>query len=118
MASALSILANMLINLCMVLIFGALLLAISLKLALICAVFFLFVSLLTMIVTRRVKRLDKEAVEANGVFAHRRLEIFNGLPVIRLFGREAFEQDRFDDASRSVRRTFYRVDRLSSTMAL
>ena len=40
MASALSILADMLINLCMVLIFGALLLAISLKLALICAIFF------------------------------------------------------------------------------
>ena len=40
MASALSILADMLINLCMVLIFGELLLAISLKLALICAIFF------------------------------------------------------------------------------
>jgi ATP-binding cassette, subfamily B, bacterial MsbA len=114
MASALSTLADMLINLCMVLIFGALLLAISLKLALVCAVFFLFLSLVTMLVTRRVKRLGKEAVEANRVFAQRMLEIFNGLRVIRLFGREAFEQDRFDKASRSLRKTFFRVDRLSS----
>ena len=114
MASALSTLAEMLINLCMVLIFGGLLLAISLKLTLICAVFFLFVSLVTMIIGRRVKRLGGEAVEANQVFAHRMLEIFNGLRVIRLFGRETFEQDRFDQASRSVRKTFFRVDRWSS----
>jgi ATP-binding cassette, subfamily B, bacterial MsbA len=114
MASALSTLADMLINLCMVLIFGALLLAISLKLALVCAFFFLFLSLVTMLVTRRVKRLGNEAVEANRVFTQRMLETFNGLRVIRLFGREAFEQDRFDKASRSVRKTFFRVDRLSS----
>jgi subfamily B ATP-binding cassette protein MsbA len=116
MASALSILADMLINLCMVLIFGALLLAISLKLALVCVVFFLFVSLVTMLVTRRVKRLGREAVEANGVFAQRMLETFNGLRVIRLYGRETFEQDRFDNASRGVRKTFFRVDRLSSVV--
>jgi ATP-binding cassette, subfamily B, bacterial MsbA len=114
MALALSTLADMLIDLCMVLIFGVLILAISLKLALVCAVFFLFVSLVNMIVTRRVKRLGKEAVEANRVFSHRMVEVFNGLRVIRLFGREAFEQDRFDNASRSVRNTFFRVDRLSS----
>ena len=116
MASALSILADMLIDLCMVLIFGALLLAISLKLALVCVVFFLFVSLVTMLVTRRVKRLGRESVEANCVFAQRMLEIFNGLRVIRLFGRETFEQDRFDNASRLVRKTFFRVDRLSSVV--
>ena len=116
MASALSILSDMLIDLCMVLILGALLLAISLKLALVCVVFFLFVSLVTMLVTRRVKRLGREAVEANCVFAQRMLEIFNGLRVIRLFGRETFEQDRFDNASRLVRKTFFRVDRLSSVV--
>jgi subfamily B ATP-binding cassette protein MsbA len=114
MASALSTLADMLIDLCMVLIFGVLILAISLKLALVCAVFFLFVSLVNMIVTRRVKRLGEEAVEANRVFTHRMVELFNGLRVVRLFGREAFEQDRFDNTSRSVRETFFRVDRLSS----
>ena len=114
MASGLSTLAEMLINLCVVLIFGGLLLAISLKLTLICAVFFLFVSFVTMIIGRRVKRLGKEAVEANQVFTHRMLEIFNGLRLIRLFGRETFEQDRFDQASHRVRKTFFRVDRWST----
>jgi ATP-binding cassette, subfamily B, bacterial MsbA len=117
MASGLSTLAEMLINLCVVLIFGGLLLAISLKLTLICAVFFIFVSLVTMIIGRRVKRLGKEAVEANQVFTHRMLEIFNGLRLIRLFGRETFEQDRFDQASHSVRKTFFRVDRWSSMVS-
>jgi subfamily B ATP-binding cassette protein MsbA len=98
----------------MVLIFSALLLAISLKLTLVCAVFFLFVSLVTMLVGRRVKRLGREAVEANRVFTHRMLEIFNGLRLIRLFGREAFEQDRFVRVSHGVRKAFFRVDRWSS----
>jgi ATP-binding cassette, subfamily B, bacterial MsbA len=114
MASALSTLGDMLIDLCMVLIFAVLLLSISLKLTLVCGVFFLFVSLVNMLVTRRVKRLGKEAVEANRVFTYRMLEVFNGLRVIRLFGREEFEQDRFDNASLGVRKTFFRVDRLSS----
>jgi subfamily B ATP-binding cassette protein MsbA len=67
-----------------------------------------------MLVTRRVKRLGKEAVEANRVFTYRMLEVFNGLRVIRLFGREEFEKGRFDNASLGVRKTFFRVDRLSS----
>jgi ATP-binding cassette, subfamily B, bacterial MsbA len=117
MASALSTLAEMLISLCVVLIFGGLLLAISLKLTFICAVFFLFVSLVTTIIGRRVKRLGKEAVDANQVFTHRMLEIFNGLRLIRLFGRETFEQDRFDQASHRVRRTFFRVDRWSTMVS-
>lgn len=112
-ANALSLLADMLINLCMAVIFGMLLLALSWKLTLIAAVFFLLVTAITRLVTSRVRDLGREAVSANATFAERMMEIFNGLRVIRLFGTERREQERFDAASLEVRRTFFRVDRLS-----
>ncbi len=112
-ATALSILADMLINFCMAAIFSLILLALSWKLALISAVFFLLVTLITRLVTAQVQHLGREAVAANTSFAHRMMETFQGLRVIRLFGHEKWEQGRFDDASRDVRATFFRVDRLS-----
>jgi len=114
MASALSLLADMLINVCMVVIFGTLLLVLSWKLALVCALFFLLISVAIRLVTWRIKRLGGQAVSANEAFAHRMLEIFNGLRVIRLFGAGTREQERFDSASLAVRRTFFHVDRLSA----
>jgi subfamily B ATP-binding cassette protein MsbA len=112
-ANALSVLADMLINLCMAAIFGMLLLALSWKLTLIAAVFFLLVTGVTRLVTAKVRSLGREAVTANSSFAERMMEAFNGLRVIRLFGNERWEQERFDAASLEVRRTFFRVDRLS-----
>ena len=117
MASGLSTLAEMLINLCVVLIFGGLLLAISFKLTLICAVFFLFVSFVTMVSRPTRKAARQGSCRSEQVFTHRMLEIFNGLRLIRLFGRETFEQDRFDQASHGVRKTFFRVDRWSSMVS-
>lgn len=114
MATALSLLADMLINACMVVIFGLLLLALSWKLALISLGFFLLVSLIIRLLTRRVHRLGRDAVDANNAFAHRMLEVLNGLRVIRVFGSEDREQKRFDHASLAVRKTFFRVDRISS----
>lgn len=114
MASALSILADMLINVCLIFIYTILLVALSWKLALVSLAFFVFVSLVIQLVTAGIRRLGREATEANGALAHRMLEIINGLRVVRLFGNEKWEQQRYDDASRRVRSTFFRVDGLSS----
>lgn len=112
--NALTVLADMVINLCMVVIFGVLMLAISWKLTLVCGVFFLGVSTVTWATTRRVRHAGESAVSANQAFAHRMLEILNGLRVVRAFGNEAHEQRRFDEASQGVRRTFFRMERISS----
>lgn len=113
-AGALSILADMLIGACLILIYGVLLLALSWKLALISLGFFVLVSVIIRLVTGRIRHLGGEATKANGSLAHRMLEIFNGLRVVRLFGNEEWEQKRYDDASQQVRTTFFRLDRLSS----
>ena len=114
MATALSLLADMGITLCMVAIFGLLLMILSWQLALLSLVFFVTVSLIIRVLTARVRSLGREAVEANSAFAHRMLEVLNGLRIVRLFGNENWEQKRFDNASLAVRRTFFRVDRISS----
>lgn len=114
MTSALSVLAGVLINACMVAILGLLLIALSWKFALVCGLFFLLVSAVTRAVTAQAKRLGEQATRANEAFSHRTLEIFNGLRVVRAFGREAHEQARFDAASREVRGAFFRMDRISS----
>jgi len=114
MSSALSVLADMIITVCMVLIFGVLLFVLSWKLAVVCGLFFLGVSAITRIFTGEGKQLGEAAVKANESFAHRMLEIFNGLRVVRTFGREKDEQDRFEEASSNVRKAFFRMDRLAT----
>lgn len=115
-ATALSLLSDMVINLCMASIFGILLFALSWKLAFAALVFFAVVTAATRLVTARIQRLGREAVAANTSFAHRMMETFNGLRIIRLFGNEKWEQDRFDQASSKVRTTFFRLDTISQAV--
>lgn len=114
--SVLSTLAEALINLCMVAIFGMLLLALSWKLTLVSGLFFLLVTAVTRLLTRRVRDLSGKAVVANSFFAGRMLEIFSGLRVIRLFGGERREQESFGAASQNVRKTFFHMELLSQAV--
>jgi subfamily B ATP-binding cassette protein MsbA len=111
-ADALSAFNALLISISAVTVFSVLLLAISWQLTLIVAVCTLLISLATRLATARAKSLGQEAVRANAGLATRMWELFGGMKVIRAFGREAYERDRFDAASRRVRDTFLRLDRL------
>ena len=111
-ADALSAFTSLLISLSAVTVFSVLLLAISWRLTLVVAVCTLLISLVTRWATARVKSLGQEAVRANTELATRMWELFGGMKVIRAFGRETHERDRFDAASRRVRDTFLRLDAL------
>lgn len=115
-ASALSLLADMVINLCLAVTFTVLLFLLSWKLALAAMGFFLVVTCITRLVTARIRSLSREAVAANTTFAHRMMETFNGLRLIRLFGNEKWEQERFDQASSKVRTAFFRMDTMAQTV--
>ena len=113
-ADALSAFISLLISITAVAVFSVLLLVISWRLTLIVALFTILISLVTRFATAGVKRLGQEAVLANTGLATRMWELFGGMKVIRAFGREAHEQDRFEAASRRVRDTFFRLDTLSA----
>ena len=110
-SSAFTVLANMIINVCMVVTLGVLLLVISWKLAVITGLFLLFMSQVIQKLTKNAKRLGSEATAANGKLSLRSVETFHGLRLIRAFGNERYEQNRFDAASREVSKAFWKMDR-------
>jgi subfamily B ATP-binding cassette protein MsbA len=112
-SSAFSVLADMVINVCMTLTLGLLLLVLSWKLTLITGLLLLLISYIVQRLTRHVKRLSGQATAANANLSQRMLETFYGLRLIRAFGRESYEENRFEAASREVSKIFLKLDRIS-----
>src|SRR5258707_434180 len=111
--SAFAVLAGMAINLCMTLTLGLLLLLISWKLTLITSCLLLLISQTVQFLSRQVKQLSLEATAANANLSQRMLETLHGLRLIRAFGRENHEQNRFDEASLQVGKIFFRMEKVS-----
>ena len=112
--SALTVLASVIINICMTLIFGILLLLISWKLTLITVCFLLLISQIIQRLTRQMKRVSVQATATNEVLTQRMIEMLGGLQLIRAFGRESYEQHRFDLASGALSKAFFKLDRISA----
>jgi ATP-binding cassette, subfamily B, bacterial MsbA len=113
-SSAFAVLANMIINACMTLTLGTLLLLISWKLTLITGCLLLLISQLVQRLTGRAKQLGLEATAASATLSQRMLETFHGLRLVRAFGRESHEQNRFDIASGTVRKIFWQLESTSA----
>jgi ATP-binding cassette, subfamily B, bacterial MsbA len=112
-SGACAVLASVIINGCMTLIFGVLLLLISWKLTLIIGCLLLMISQVIQHFTRQAKRLSAQATAANENLAQRMLETLEGLSLIRAFGRESHEQCRFAMVSHEVSNAFFKLDRTS-----
>jgi ATP-binding cassette, subfamily B, bacterial MsbA len=90
-----------------------LLLLISWKLTLITGCLLLLISQIVQVLTRSVKQLSRQATSANARLSQRLLETFHGSRLIRAFGRESYEEGRFDAASRHVSKIFWRMEKVS-----
>lgn len=115
-SQALSTLVSLITTICTISVYGFLLLLISWKLTLAVSVLMVLISLSIQFVTRQVKTLGEQAVEANSALASRMWEGLAGMKVIRAFGRESYEQERFDNASKKVVNTFLKLDILSGSV--
>ncbi len=113
---ALGVLVNLIINACTIFVFIILLLLISWQLTLLVTVALGLISVIIQLVTREVKSLGQQAVQANKILASRMWEGLGGMKVIRSFGRESYEQERFEQASKQVRSTFVKLDMLSGAV--
>jgi subfamily B ATP-binding cassette protein MsbA len=112
-SSAFTVLAGMAISVCMTVTLSLLLLLISWKLTLITGCLLLLISQIVQLLTRSVKQLSHQATSANARLSQRMLETFHGSRLIRAFGRESYEQNRFDDASHQVSKIFWRMERVA-----
>jgi ATP-binding cassette, subfamily B, bacterial MsbA len=106
---ALSVLIGAITACCMFITYIAFLFLISWQLTIVVGVAMIFISLVIRCLSRHVKDLGDRATQANSRLADRMLEGFWGMKLIRAFGREQYEKDRFDRASEEVNRTFLKL---------
>lgn len=92
-----------------VLVYGTLLLMLSWPLTLLAAGAVGGIALLVRWITRHMDAYSARATAANRTLADRMIEALGAMKLIRSFNRQAYEQDRFDQASGRVSRLFFRM---------
>ncbi|PIG92050.1 ABC transporter ATP-binding protein [Gloeocapsopsis sp. IPPAS B-1203] len=115
-SQALSVFISLITSACTIVVFVILLFLISWQLTILVAVAMLLISWSVQSVTRQVKSVGKQAARANAAFVSRALEGLSGMKVIRAFGRESYEQERFEQASQEVCTAFRRLDVISGAV--
>ena len=113
---ALGHLFGLISNFCTLLVFVVILQLLSWQLTVVVGLVICAISLCIRRVTRSAKSVSEQAVAANTVLAGRMWEGLTGMRVIRAFGREEYEQARFDQASRKVQQTFLKLDVISAAI--
>lgn len=112
---ALNTLFAMITSLSTLLVFAGLLLVLSWRLTLLALLCLAVIPPLVRLLTRRLKGLSETGLAANQILARRTWSTLNGLRIIRAFGREGFEVERFTGTSDRVRDTFLRMALISMT---
>ena len=100
-----------------IVVFAVGLVAISGRLTLAVAVALVIVSTVVRLVARRIDALGRAETHAWERMAQRLVETLRTLRTIRVFGREAAEQARFDSCSEAERRVFARLQSVQALVA-
>ena len=107
---ALGILVSLTITTTTVAVYVALLLLMSWRLTLVVALAILVISTIIRLLTKAARELGQKVTRANSELAHRMVEGIDGMRVVRAFGRENYEQARFDSTSNRLRRAMLRMN--------
>jgi subfamily B ATP-binding cassette protein MsbA len=111
-SDAISLFIGLVVNLCSILVFSALLFALSWKLTLLVAVSVAVISILLRYVTLGARRLGKEGSEANAVLSEHMIEAMDGLREIQMFSLKQHREKAFRAASEKVQSIYLRLDLL------
>ena len=109
---AISTSIGLVINLCSVLVFTALLLALSWRLTVVVAVGVTLVSIFLQAVTRSAHRLGQQGVSENAILSNRMLDALEGIREIQMFSLAKYLAQRFESVSERVRAVYLRLDLL------
>ena len=115
-SDAISTFVGAIITLFLVMVYTAILLLISWRLTLVVVVALVGIAGVVRLAVRRSKELGEQLVRTNEQLAQRMIEGFEGMQVIRSFGREIFEKIRFETVSRRVSDLQLRVEILRSVV--
>lgn len=116
-SDAMAVTVSLLVSIVNMVVYVTLLLLLSAELTLVVGTAMGGIALLVRWLTRRVERLGRESTRANATLAARMVEGLTLNALIRAFGRQDHEQERFDDASRHVSGVMFRIRRLSGSVA-
>jgi len=116
-SDAISLFIGLIVNLCSILVFSALLVALSWKLTLLVVLGVAAVSLSLRAVTLGARRLGQEGVEANAVQSQQMIEALDGLREIQFFSLRTHREGLFVTLSERIRSIYFRLDLLHRLMA-
>jgi subfamily B ATP-binding cassette protein MsbA len=108
-SDALKILVHIITTSCTIAVYVILLFLMSWQLTLIVAGALLVVSGVVRLLTRGVREIGHRVTGLNSELADRMIEGIDGMRIIRAFGRERYEQGRFDTASERMRAAMLRL---------
>ncbi len=114
---ALKIVVYLVIAASTVVVYGTLLLLVSWRLTLVVLLATAAISFVMRGIARRTKRLGETFTRSNAELADRMTQGIDGMRVIRAFGQEVREQERFDAASSEVRGAIARSVLLEEAVA-
>lgn len=113
---ALTTFVNVIISTCTILVYAALLLLISWQLTIVVAIAMLGISWAISTLTSASKKLGAEMVKINSNLGMRMYESLAGMREIRAYGRELYEQRRFNLTSKKVRDISVKLDAIAQSV--
>ena len=111
--SALSTLINLVIILFNIVVYLTMMLIISWRLTVIVGAAMVIISIIVRSITYRVKEFGKLATSANAKLANLIIEGVAGMKIIRAFGRETYEKNRFEKSSKNLSNIFLKLGMIS-----
>jgi ATP-binding cassette, subfamily B, bacterial MsbA len=101
-SQALAHLVWSIIDLCTILVFSSLLLAISWKLTLLVIISLITISIMTRYMTSQAGNLGRQNLKSNQKLQNQIIESLTGIKTVQAFGRERYEREQFDLASQQL----------------
>jgi len=108
-SDALTVLVQWIVTGCMIAVYGTILLLISWKLTVMVIIFMGLLSLVIRLLTRRVKEVSADLTHSNALMSKSMVQSLDGMKVVRAFGRESYEQNRFARISERISQLLMRL---------
>jgi subfamily B ATP-binding cassette protein MsbA len=114
---AISTFISLVINLCSIFVFTALLVALSWRLTVVVAAGVTLVSVFLQGVTKGAQRLGQQGVAENALLSNRMLDALEGIREIQMFSLTKYLAQRFEKISERVRSVYLRLDLLHRSIS-
>jgi len=115
-SDAIALFISLIVNLCSILVFSSLLVALSWRLTLLVVLGVAVILVLLRWITFGARNLGRQGVDANAIMSEHMLDALEGVKVIQMFGLKGHRQKLFDAISAKVRSIYFRLDLLHRAM--